>query len=216
MHSAVDIFHLIETIGYLGMFAVVFAESGLFFGFFLPGDSLLFSAGILAAQGHLSLWILLPLLFVAAVLGDSVGFWTGRKLGGWLLRQKDSFLFKKHHIYMAQAFYAKHGGKAVVIARFLPTVRTFAPIAAGIAEMQYRSFVLFNLLGALLWAVGITLLGFFLGRLIPNLDRYLFPVLGVILIASVFPTALHLYRENSSRESLSSRLRGIVKSIFRR
>ena len=187
-----DLTHLIQTVGYVGMFAIVFAESGLFFGFFLHGDSLLFTAGLLASQGYFHIWALVPILVVAAVLGDNAGYWTGRKLGGWLMRQKDSFFFKKRYLTDAQHFYEKHGGKALILARFIPAVRTFAPIAAGIANMHYEKFFFNNVVGGTLWAAGMTIGGFFLGKAIPNADKYLLPIIIVIVIVSVIPAILHM------------------------
>ena len=194
-----DLAEVIQTIGYVGLFFVVFAESGLFFGFFLPGDSLLFTAGFLASQNIFNIWVLVPLLVTAAISGDSTGFWTGKKLGSWLLRQKDTFFFKKKYLTKAQDFYDKHGGKAIVLARFIPAVRTFAPIAAGIADMHYRTFLSFNIFGGLLWAAGMTLLGFFLGSAIPDVDNYLLPIVMVIIIASVLPGVIHFLKERKSR-----------------
>lgn len=187
-----DLVELIQTVGYIGVFAIVFAESGLFFGFFLPGDSLLFTAGLLASQGYFHLWVLVPLLVLAAVLGDNAGYWTGKKLGGWLMRQKDSFFFKKKYLTEAQRFYEQHGGKALILARFIPAVRTFAPIAAGIANMQYDKFFFNNILGGTLWAAGMTVGGYFLGKVIPNADKYLLPIIAVIVIASLVPAILHM------------------------
>src|SRR5258708_469118 len=184
---------LVKAIGYVGLFSMVFAESGLFFGFFLPGDSLLFTAGLLASQGLFSIWILVPLLCLAAVLGDNAGFWTGKKLGGWLMREKDTFFFQKKYLHQAQTFYEKHGGKTLILARFMPAIRTFAPIAAGIADMHYNSFFFNNIVGGVLWASGMTLGGFFLGKVIPNVDRYLLPIIGVIVIVSVIPALFHLF-----------------------
>ena len=194
-----DLAEVIQTIGYVGLFFVVFAESGLFFGFFLPGDSLLFTAGFLASQNIFNIWVLVPLLVTAAISGDSTGFWTGKKLGSWLLRQKDTFFFKKKYLTKAQDFYDKHGGKAIVLARFIPAVRTFAPIAAGIADMHYKTFLSFNIFGGLLWAAGMTLLGFFLGSAIPDVDNYLLPIVMVIIIASVLPGVIHFLKERKSR-----------------
>src|SRR6185436_4638228 len=151
---------LIDTFSYLGLFVIVFAESGLFFGFFLPGDSLLLTAGLFAYKGQLNIWYLLPLLFVAAVLGDNVGYWFGRKTGPPLFNREQSLLFRRKNLLAARAFYEKHGGKTIILARFMPFIRTFAPIVAGAVEMHYRRFMLFNLVGGLIWAVGVTLLGY--------------------------------------------------------
>lgn len=187
-----DLIELIQTVGYVGMFSIVFAESGLFFGFFLPGDSLLFTAGLLASQGYFHIWVLVPLMVVAAVLGDNAGYWTGKKLGSWLMRQKDSFFFKKRYLIDAQHFYEKHGGKALILARFIPAVRTFAPIAAGIANMHYDKFFFNNIIGAIVWAAGMTVGGYFLGKIIPDADKYLLPIIGVIVIVSLVPAVLHM------------------------
>lgn len=189
---------LIQTIGYVGLFAIVFAESGLFFGFFLPGDSLLFTAGFLASNGILNIWVLVPLLVIAAIAGDSVGFWTGRKFGDWLRLQKDSWFFKKKHLHKAELFYQKHGSKTIFMARFVPFIRTFAPIAAGLAEMNYSTFISYNLIGGLTWASLLPLLGYFLGKSIPNVEHYLYPIIGAIIIISLLPVALHWLQERKT------------------
>lgn len=201
MLFGLDLKELITTIGYVGMFTITFAESGLFFGFFLPGDSLLFTAGFLASQefSGLDIRILVPLLIVGAIGGDSAGFWTGRKFGTWLMSRKESFFFQKHHMTAAQQFYEKHGGKTLILARFMPAVRTFAPIVAGMADMEYRRFVSFNVLGGVLWAAGMSLAGYFLGSLIPDVDRYLLPIVGGIIILSVLPGAIHLLKDQRRR-----------------
>ena len=195
-----NLIDLIKTGGYLGLAFITFAESGLFFGFFLPGDSLLFTAGFLASQGLLKIWILVPLLVLAAISGDSVGFWTGKKFGGWLVQQKDSLFFHKHHLLTAQQFYENHGGKTLVLARFMPAVRTFAPIVAGMAQMHYPTFLTYNIVGGFLWASGMLLLGYFLGSVIPNVDQYLLPIIGTIIILSVLPGAIHLYADRKKHQ----------------
>lgn len=194
-----DLQGLIESIGYLGIFGMTFAESGLFFGFFLPGDSLLFTAGLLASQKVFNIWILLPLITLGAIGGDSVGFWTGRKFGDWLLKQKESFFFQKKHLESAKRFYDKHGGKTLILARFIPAIRTFAPIVAGMAEMHYGSFITYNVIGGLLWSFGLTLLGFFLGSVIPDADKYLLPIIGVIILASVLPAIVHFIKDKQKQ-----------------
>ena len=198
---------LIRTVGYLGVFAIIFAESGLFIGFFLPGDSLLFTAGFLASQGFFSLPLLLVGCFLAAVLGDSVGYTFGRRVGPRLFQREDSVLFHKKNVYKAQAFYEKHGAKTIVIARFIPVVRTFAPIVAGIGQMRYGHFLTYNLVGGLLWAVGVTLAGYFLGNAIPDVDRYLLPIVVFIVLISVAPAAYHMLKDAETRRSLLSLVR---------
>lgn len=203
----------IRTIGYLGVFAIIFAESGLLVGFFLPGDSLLFTAGFLASLNPpvFSLPVLLVGFFLAAVIGDSVGYAFGRRVGVKLFQREDSLLFNKKNILRAQAFYEKHGGKAIVLARFIPIVRTFAPIVAGIGTMHYPRFLAFNLVGGLLWAVGVTLAGYFLGSAIPDIDRYLLPIVVLIVIVSVTPAALHLLREPENRAALRATFNRLLR-----
>ena len=216
-----DIFHLdliklIETVGYLGLFAIVFAESGLLIGAFLPGDSLLFTAGFLASQGLFEIRLLTPLLFLAAVLGDSVGYAFGHKVGRRFFNKEESIFFHKKHLLRAEQFYEKHGGKTVTIARFLPVIRTFAPIVAGIGNMPYLKFLFYNVLGALLWAVALPLAGFYLGSLIPSADRYLLPIVLVIIIASVMPTVIHIAREKEDRKEIIEGLRKIRAKFFQK
>ncbi|HEX2621812.1 MAG TPA: VTT domain-containing protein [Phototrophicaceae bacterium] len=198
---------LIQSVGYLGIFAIVFAESGLFIGFFLPGDSLLFTAGFLASQGLLSLPVLMVLCSVAAITGDSVGYTFGRRVGRPLFDREDSMFFKKKHLIKAEEFYEKHGSKTIILARFMPIVRTFAPIVAGIAQMEYRRFVTFNIVGGLLWACGVTGAGYVLGERIPDVDKYLLPIIAVILIVSVLPTAIHLWRDEEIRADIIGTVR---------
>jgi membrane-associated protein len=200
---------IIQAVGYAGIFAIIFAESGLFFGFFLPGDSLLLTAGLLAwridpatNQPILNLWILLLGLPVMAILGDNVGYWFGKKTGARIFSREDSRFFKRKNLLAAKAFYDKHGGKTIVLARFVPFIRTFAPIVAGAVEMEYRTFFIWNFVGGLLWAVGVTLVGFAIGTFFGStvnpdtLDKYfLILIFGVIFI-SALPTLLHLWKEN--------------------
>ncbi len=194
--------HLIETLGYWGghlaIWAVVFAESGLFIGFFLPGDSLLFTAGFLASQSFLSIQLLILGAFICAVVGDNVGYATGHKFGRRLFRREDSWFFHKRHLKTAQDFYDKHGKKTVVLARFMPIVRTFAPIVAGIGNMKYRTFLSYNLIGGFVLTFGITLLGYSLGKIIPDVDKYLLPIIVVIVVVSFAPSIFHLYQERKS------------------
>lgn len=194
-----DLKTFIETVGYLGVFFIVFAESGLLIGFFLPGDSLLFTAGLLASEGYFSLPILIALSVIGAVTGDSVGYAFGSRVGRKLFNKEDSLLFKKEHLLKAESFYEKHGGKTIVLARFMPFIRTFAPIVAGIGRMRYPHFLFFNFIGGSLWAAGLPLLGYFLGRSIPNVDKYLLPIIAFIIVASIAPSVLHLYRENRGK-----------------
>lgn len=188
----IDLLELIKYVGPIGVAAIVFAESGLLIGFFLPGDSLLFTAGFLASQGFMPIWLLIGLAFPAAVIGDSVGYSFGYRLGRRLYQRPDSRFFRRKDLLRAEEFYRKHGGKAIVLARFLPVVRTFAPIVAGTAAMPYRSFLSYNILGGVLWAIGLPLAGYFLGSMIPDVDRYLLPIIGAIIVLSLLPTVFHL------------------------
>lgn len=200
---------IITTGGYLAVTGIVFAESGLFVGFFLPGDSLLFTAGFLASQGYLNIVLLVVLSFIAAVAGDSVGYAIGKRLGPKIFVKDDSLFFNKDHIMRAHAFYEKHGGRAITIARFMPVVRTFAPVIAGVGGMRYRSFLFYNVLGAALWAIGIPLLGYFAGAFIPNVDHYMLPIIMGIILISFAPSIIHLLRHSSDRARLISAIRGI-------
>ncbi|HEY5119716.1 MAG TPA: DedA family protein [Anaerolineales bacterium] len=192
-----DLIGIIRTFGYLGIIAIIFAESGLFFGFFLPGDSLLLTAGLLASRGELSIVILLITLPVAAVLGDNVGFWFGKKVGPPIFNRDNSLLFRRKNLLAAKAFYDKHGGKTITLARFMPFIRTFVPIVAGAVEMEYRRFFFFNLLGGLVWAAGVTLVGYFLGQSFPPdvLDRYFLLIIVVVIFISALPAMVHAWKE---------------------
>lgn len=178
---------LIETFGTIGLFLIVFAESGLLVGFFLPGDSLLFAAGLLASRGHLNFPLILVGCFVAAVLGDQVGYMFGHRVGPALFRRPNSRFFHRRHLEKAQRYFEKEGPKTIVLARFIPIVRTFAPVVAGVANMPYRTFVTYNVVGGLLWAVGVTSLGYVLGETIPDIDKYLLPAVAVIIALSLVP-----------------------------
>jgi membrane-associated protein len=196
-HLGIDLPTLIKTAGYLGIFGITFAESGLFVGFFLPGDSLLFTAGFLASQGYLSLPVLILVVFLGATLGDSFGYWFGRTVGPKIFTKEDSLLFKKEYVFRAHTFYELYGGKALLLARFMPIVRTFAPIVAGVAQMRYRSFVAYNIIGGAVWAVVLPSAAYFLGNVIPNFDQYLSYVIGGIIILSVLPSIIHLLKNRS-------------------
>lgn len=190
-----DLVSLVESVGYLGIFAIIFAESGILIGFFLPGDSLLFTAGFLASQGFLSIIPLIILLFIAAVAGDAVGYLFGKKVGPKIFSRPKSFWFNPTHIEKTRTFFERYGAKTILLARFLPAVRTFAPIMAGVGGMSYRIFATYNAIGALAWAGGVTLLGYFFGQIIPNPDRYLIPVVLAIIILSVLPTVWQIVKE---------------------
>jgi membrane-associated protein len=193
----VDLVHpdkLIEAFGTLGLFFIIFAESGLFFGFFLPGDSLLFTAGVLCAKADSPLWpfpIVLVGVAAAAILGDQVGYVFGRRVGPALFRRPDSRLFKQAHVERSQLYFEEHGPKTILLARFVPIVRTFAPIVAGVGKMNYRVFLTYNVIGGVLWGLGVTSLGYLLGEAV-DIDKYLLPVVFVIILVSVIPVLLEV------------------------
>lgn len=197
-----DLVQIIKSLGYFGVWGIIFAESGLLIGFFLPGDSLLFTAGFVASQKLLNIWVLIIGAFICAVLGDNVGYATGHRFGRRLFQKEDSWLFHKKHLVKTTNFYQKHGKKTLVLARFVPIVRTFAPIVAGIGAMHYRTFMSYNLIGGLLWTFGITLLGFFLGKSLPaeQVDKFLLPIIGLIIVVSLVPSILHVVKENKSQK----------------
>ncbi len=186
MFLGIDLATFIQLIGYPGMFAIIFAESGIIVGFFLPGASLLFTAGLLASVGVFNPWILIPLVTIAAILGDNVGYWFGAKIGIKLFVRPNSRFFRQEHVRRAQHFYERHGWYAIILARFIPIIRTFAPIVAGIGSMNYKLFVLCNVVGALVWASGITSLAYYLGERFPLIEHYLTPIiLGIIAITTI-------------------------------
>lgn len=185
---------MIRAIGYVGIFVIVFLESGVPFGFFMPGDSLLFSAGLLAALGAFNIFALVVLVVVAAILGDSAGYFLGAKYGRCLFTGKDNFFLNPKNLKRTEDFYAKYGTRAIILARFVPVVRTFTPILAGVGAMKYKTFIRYNVIGALLWGAGVTTLGFFLGSVIPDVDNYLLPIVGLIIVISFVPIALEVLK----------------------
>lgn len=196
----IDLISLIEVIGYIGVIGIVFAETGLFLGFFLPGDSLLFVSGFLASQGLFSLSLLMAGIFIAAVLGNVVGYEFGRRVGNRLFSKEDSLIFKKAHALKAQAFYDHHGPKTIVLARFMPIVRTFAPIVAGVANMNFKTFFIYNVIGAFFWTSGLILLGYTLGSVI-DVDRYLLPLILLIVFLSFLPAIVEFVRSKRASKT---------------
>lgn len=190
-----ELIPLVKLIGYPGIFAVIFLESGVFFGFFLPGASLLFTAGLLASQGFFNPWFLIPLVALAAILGDSTGYWFGRTMGVRLFLRPDSRFLKHEHLERAKDFYDRHGMQAILLARFVPIVRTFAPIVAGVVGMRYRAFLAYNVAGALAWGAGVTFLGYWLGEKVPFVSDYLTPVILGIILVTLIPLAIEFVRK---------------------
>jgi membrane-associated protein len=217
-----DPVEIIKWAGVVSVAAVVFAESGLLIGFFLPGDSLLFTAGFLTQTGFLKIDInvLVLILFVAAVAGDSVGYTFGRRVGRRLYERPNSRWFKQEHVQKAEAFYEQYGGKTIILARFIPFVRTFAPVIAGTAKMKYKTFVSYNLIGGLLWAGGVTYLGYFLGDVLTrmglDIDQVLLPIIIIIILASVMPPVIHILKDKKRREVLWAGTKIQVRKLLRR
>lgn len=202
-----DLESIIIAAGYIGLFGIIFAESGLLFGIIFPGDSLLFTAGFLSSQGYFNIWSLVGLCFVAAVAGDSVGYTFGKRIGKKFFNRPKSIFFNPENIIKAQAFYARHGGKTIILARFLPGIRTLAPILAGVGEMHYPMFLAYNVVGGLLWSVGLTKLGYYLGSYIPGVDKYLLPIVLFIIIASILPSIWKILFNAKTRRQTITNLR---------
>ena len=189
-----DPISMIKTGSYFGLASVIFAESGLLVGIFLPGDSLLFAAGLLSAAGFLSIGPLMFFVIAAAIVGDSVGYWFGANVGVNFFKKKDSFFFKQEYLKRTERFYQKYGGRAVVLARFVPIVRTIAPILAGVGSMTYKECLSYNILGGTLWGAGMISLGYFLGSVIPNSESYILPFSLAIIIISFLPIFINVVR----------------------
>lgn len=192
MHYTEYLLSVGYAVGYLLIFLIVFAESGLFFGFFLPGDTLLFTLGLLTAQGHFSLPLLLIITAVAAITGDSVGYAFGKKIGPTLFNREDSRFFKKATLKKAHVFYEKHGVKTIILARFIPFARTFAPILAGISNMDYPVFLPYNIIGGIGWVALLLVGGAFLGKQVTNIDHYILPIILGIIVLSLIPALIQL------------------------
>jgi len=185
---------LVRWGGYLVLVAIVFTETGLLVGFFLPGDSLLITAGLVAAAGGLDIWLLDALLIAAAIAGDSVGYAIGYRTGPRLFRREQSRWFARRHLVRTRQFYERHGGKTIVLARFIPIIRTFAPVVAGIGRMEYRRFLFYNVFGGIGWVAGLTWAGYLLGQSIPNIDQHVHVVVGIVIVLSVLPIGIEWWK----------------------
>ena len=193
-------------VGLLGAYFILFAESGLLIGFFLPGDSLLFTAGLLASRGYFSIWALVIGGAIAAIIGNQVGYHFGRRFGPRIFNKEESLLFHKDHIIRAENFYEKYGGAALIISRFTPIIRTFVPILAGVGKMNYRKFFLYNIIGGILWVFGVSFAGYFLGKIVPDIDKYILPIIIVIIILSaITPTWGYLQHRKNRRSNASAK-----------
>ncbi len=197
---------LIRWGGYLVLVAIVFTETGLLVGLFLPGDSLLVTAGLVAAAGGLDIWLLDALLIVAAIVGDSVGYAIGYRTGPRIFRKEESRWFSRKHLLRTREFYERHGGKTIVLARFIPIIRTFAPVVAGVGQMEYRRFLFYNVFGGMGWVVSLTWAGYLLGHTIPNIDRHIHVVVAIVIVLSLVPIGIEWWKaraRNRQRAALS-------------
>lgn len=198
-----DLLKLITSLGYAGVWSILFLESGVPFFFFLPGDSLLFTAGFLASQGFLNIWILIAGGLIAAITGNMVGYEIGRRVGLKLFEKGDTRFIKRAHLDMTQRFYEKHGRMTIIMARFMPIVRTFAPFLAGMVRMPYRAFMVYTVVGAVAWVAGLCTLGYLAGNIIPadQVDHYLLPIVLAIIVLSVLPSFLHIHKERKAMKA---------------
>ncbi|HSW66147.1 MAG TPA: DedA family protein [Bacillota bacterium] len=203
-----DVNSIIQSGGLLAIAAIIFAESGLMVGFFLPGDTLLLSAGVLASQGKLPLAITIAVIAFAAILGDNAGYSVGRAMGPRLFRKKDGILFRHEYVVRAEAFYEKHGAKTMLLAHFIPVVRSFAPLVAGVGKMPRWQFFIFDAIGDIVWAVVTTLIGYWFGSKIKNLDHYILPTFIAVTCITFGPTLWHVFGNRETRQRLFARLRG--------
>jgi membrane-associated protein len=201
------LYELVRWGGYVALVAIVFTETGLLVGFFLPGDSLLITAGLVAAAGGLDIWLLNGLLIVAAIVGDSVGYAIGYRAGPRIFTREDSRWFNRRHLVRTREFYERHGGKTIVLARFIPIIRTFAPVVAGVGRMEYRRFLAYNVLGGIGWVSGLTWAGYVLGRTIPDIGRYIHIVIGIVVIVSAIPIGVEWWRARARPERAAVRER---------
>jgi len=199
LRGLLDVRAIIQWGGIAGVTTIVFVETGMFVGFFLPGDSLLVTAGLIAAGGGLDIWILNALLIPAAIVGDSVGYSIGFKAGPALFTREKSIFFAKDHLVRTRLFYEKYGGKTIVLARFIPIIRTFAPVVAGVGTMPYARFLFFNVFGGIGWVLSMTLIGYFLGQAIPNIEQKIHIVVAVVVALSVLPIVNELWKARARK-----------------
>jgi membrane-associated protein len=196
-HKLRDLPALVQWAGYVGLTLIIFTETGLFFGFFLPGDSLLVTAGLLASRPEfgLNVYVLGLILNVAAIVGDNTNYWIGRLTGPRIFNREDSLFFKRRHVERAHAFYERNGAKTIVLARFMPIIRTFAPLVAGVARMEYRTFLTYSVVGGTLWIWSMLFIGYFLGRYIPGIDHHIEKVILVVIFLSILPGLISWWKE---------------------
>ncbi len=191
--------YIIRTFGYPGIGAIVFAESGLLLGFVLPGDSLIFLAGLLAARGVFDIYLLVPVIFLTALAGDNAGYFIGKKLGRKVF-EKNSFIFNQTNLLRTEAFFEHYGRSTFIVQRYIPVIRAFAPLLGGVGKMRYRTFLMFDIIGCALWSFAVTVLGYFLGAVVPNIDRYLLPLVVLVVVVSLVPTFLTYQKQKGARK----------------
>lgn len=220
--SIIDPASLLEGMGVIGALlvigAIIFSESALLIGFFLPGDTLLFTAGFFAAQGHLPLAGVMAVIFVAAIIGDNVGYTIGKKTGPRLFKKKDGLVFRQAYVRQAETFYEKHGGKTVIIARYVPVVRTFAPLVAGVANMERKKFVLYNIVGAAVWTGTVVPAGYLLGSMIApeTMEKFILLAVGIAVLITVGPTLYHLIKEPRIRAFVQHQTGRVWRRLHRK
>ncbi len=211
-----DLHEFIQAIGYLGVFGVIFAETGLLIGFFLPGDSLLFTAGILAAEGYFNIALITILMLGAAIFGNAVGYGIGRRFGPRVFSKEESLLFSKKNVHRAEEFFSKYGIMTVIVARFVPIMRTFVPVMAGVGKMSYAKYMLHNVIGAVLWICSITLLGYYLGLKVENIEKYILPIALVIILLSISPYLKQFITNPEIRKEVFHYIKRMRNKVFRK
>ncbi|MFA6252112.1 MAG: VTT domain-containing protein [Candidatus Paceibacterota bacterium] len=197
--NILDPVSIIETAGYIGLFLTVFSETGILLGFFLPGDSLLFTAGFLASTGFLDIKTIILITFVAAVTGDALGYYLGKKYGPKILTKTNSFFLDKKHIERTERYFKKYGGETIILARFIPLVRTIAPVMAGVGNIGYKKFFAYNVFGGLIWTILLPMLGFYFGKIIPDADKIILPVIAIIIVVSFLPAIAAVLRSGRGK-----------------
>ncbi|MCK9578152.1 VTT domain-containing protein [bacterium] len=209
--NILDPISIIETAGYIGLFLAVFSETGILLGFFLPGDSLLFTAGFLASTGFLDLKTTIIVSLIAAVLGDALGYYLGNKYGPKIFIKTDSFFLDKKHIERTEKYFKRYGGETIILARFLPIIRTITPVMAGVGKIGYRKFFVYNILGGVIWTILLPVSGYYFGQIIPDADRIILPVIAVIIFISLLPAVITVLRDKERRKNISERIRILIK-----
>ncbi|MDD5639527.1 MAG: VTT domain-containing protein [Candidatus Pacebacteria bacterium] len=209
--NILDPVSIIETAGYVGLFLAVFSETGILLGFFLPGDSLLFTAGFFASAGFLDLKIIIVLTFIAAVIGDALGYYLGKKYGSKIFTKTDSFFLDKKYIERTERYFKKYGGETIILARFIPIIRTIAPVMAGVGNIGYKKFFSYNVFGGLIWTVALPIFGYYFGQMIPDADKIILPVVVGIIFVSFLPALFSVLQDSERRKNIRNKIRLIIK-----